>query len=243
MANLLQSSQAKTTEAPDYYKNYLSGLATSATGMMPGGACAPEYVGAQPLQEKAFTQACQGFGAQQGAITTGKQYLGQAAGEDITGAAAPYLKAGTSTSPLSAMTPYAQSAMCTTGYEAGMEPIAKATGLSGLTAASPFLGRAAGTCGACVSSQYVDKATGMNAAQAAQDYLTKAAQSGGINYADPIIQQALKMSGATAASPYRQQAAAKGGACAAQNYLTKGACADITGAASPFIKQAAAKAA
>lgn len=202
MANLLQSSQTKATEAPGYYKDYLSGLATGATKMMPGGACAPEYVGEQPLQTKAFQQACQNFGAQQGAITTGKGYLGQAAGEDITGAASPYLKAGTATSPIAAMQPYAQAAQCFTGYEAGMQPIAQATGLSGLAAASPFLGRAAGSGGACISAQYINKATGLDAATAAQNYLAQAAAKGGLCAASPYLTQATTRSPAEMAQDY-----------------------------------------
>ena len=61
MANLLQSSQNKDTTAPSYYTNYLSNLATQGQAAA-GQAC---YVGAQPLQTKAFGVVCQNFGAQQ----------------------------------------------------------------------------------------------------------------------------------------------------------------------------------
>ena len=101
MANLLQSSQNKETTAPSYYTNYLSNLATQ--GQAAAGQA--DYVGAQPLQTKAFEAVCQNFGAQQPSIATGKSYIGQAAGQDVTGAAAPYLQAGTNASPLCAARP------------------------------------------------------------------------------------------------------------------------------------------
>jgi len=101
MANLLQSSQNKETTAPSYYTNYLSNLATQGQA----AAAQADYVGAQPLQTKAFEAVCQNFGAQQPSIATGKSYIGQAAGQDVTGAAAPYLQAGTNASPLCAARP------------------------------------------------------------------------------------------------------------------------------------------
>lgn len=110
MPNLLQSSQAKTTEAPGYYTDYLTGLARSATGMMPGGACAPQYVGAQPLQQKAFQTVCQNLGAYQPAVATGQQLLGQAGGQDITGAAAPFISQAATSGGLGAAQPYLSAA-------------------------------------------------------------------------------------------------------------------------------------
>lgn len=101
MANLLQSQQVKTTCAPSFYTDYLSNLARSGQQAQQ----AAQYVGAQPLQQKAFEQACQGFGAYKPAFTTGQEYVGQAAGQNITGAAAPYLQAGTTASPLCAARP------------------------------------------------------------------------------------------------------------------------------------------
>ena len=105
MANMLQSAQTQATAAPSFYTDYLSNVASKATGMLPGGACAPQYVGAQPLQEKAFQAACSAVGTYQPFVQSGKQYLGQAAGTDITGAAQPFLQAGTSASPLCAARP------------------------------------------------------------------------------------------------------------------------------------------
>ena len=101
MANLLQSSQTKATEAPSFYTDYLTNLATQGKA----AACQAQYVGAQPLQTQAFQKVCEKFGAAQPAFQTGQQYVGQAAGQNITGAATPYLQAGTSASPLCAARP------------------------------------------------------------------------------------------------------------------------------------------
>ena len=105
MANMLQSSQTQATQAPCFYTNYLSNVASQASNLLPGQPCAPQYVGAQPLQTKAFETACQTAGTFQPSIATGQQYLGQAAGQDITGAAQPFLTAGTTASPLCAAKP------------------------------------------------------------------------------------------------------------------------------------------
>lgn len=101
MANLLQSSQNQATQAPSYYTDYLSGLATK--GQQAAGQA--QFVGAQPLQTEAFCKVATNFGAQQPVFQTGQGYVGQAAGQDVTGAAAPYLQAGTSASPLCAAKP------------------------------------------------------------------------------------------------------------------------------------------
>ena len=198
MANLLQSSQNKQTNAPGYYTDYLSNLASKGQT----AADQAQFVGAQPLQEKAFTQACQNFGNQQAGITAGKGLVGQAATQNITGAAAPYLQAGTGSSPLSAMEPYAKTAMCTTGYEAGQPLVGQGAAMSGLSSANPYLGSAAGTCGACVSGQYVNQATKLNMTGAAQPYLQQAATSGGLSAAQPYLQQATSTSPADMAASY-----------------------------------------
>jgi hypothetical protein len=91
MANLLESSQSQATVAPDFYNNYLSNLAgagkTAATGA--------QYVGAQPLQEKAFQEVGNLPSTYQPTLQAAGQTLGTAAG---------------SASPLSAATPYLQTA-------------------------------------------------------------------------------------------------------------------------------------
>jgi hypothetical protein len=105
MANMLQSSQTQATQAPSFYTNYLSNIANQASGLLPGQPCAPQYVGAQPLQTKAFETVCQNLGAQQGAFQTGQEFVGQAANQNIAGAVSPYLKAGTAVGGLCAAQP------------------------------------------------------------------------------------------------------------------------------------------
>ena len=157
MANMLQSSQTQATNAPSFYTDDLSGLATAGQTAQQQA----QYAGAQPLQTQAFQKVCQNFGAQQPTFQAGQNLLGQAAGQNITGAVSPYLQAatGAGTSPLSAMQPYAQQALSTSGYCAAVPLVGQGAGLSGLTAASPFLGRAAGAGGACASANYVNQAT------------------------------------------------------------------------------------
>jgi len=91
MANLLESSQNTATVAPDFYTNYLSNLAGKGTTAATGA----QYVGAQPLQEKAFQDV--------GNLPSTYQPTLQAAGSTL-GAA------GNVTSPLGAATPYLQTA-------------------------------------------------------------------------------------------------------------------------------------
>lgn len=101
MANLLQSTQVKSTCAPGFYTDYLSDLASRGKAAQEGA----QYVGAQPLQEKAFKTVEENLAAQQPTFEAGKGYLGRAAEQDITGAAAPYLQAATAVSPLCAARP------------------------------------------------------------------------------------------------------------------------------------------
>jgi hypothetical protein len=91
MANLLESSQNTATVAPDFYTNYLSNLAGKGTT----AATNAQYVGAQPLQEKAFQDV--------GNLPATYQPTLQAAGSTL-GAA------GNVASPLGAATPYLQTA-------------------------------------------------------------------------------------------------------------------------------------
>lgn len=111
MANLLQSSQNKTTCVPSFYTNYLTNLATKGTQ----AACGAQYVGAQPLQTQAFQTATENAGAAQPAFQQGMGYLGCAANKNISGAAAPYLSEalGTNTGQLAQcyMSPYISNAI------------------------------------------------------------------------------------------------------------------------------------
>lgn len=107
MANMLQSSQNQATTAPSFYTNYLTNLATK--GQEAAGQA--QFAGAQPLQTEAFCKVAKNFGAQQPSFQTGQGYVGQAAGQDVTGAAAPFLQAGTTASPLCAAKPLICSAV------------------------------------------------------------------------------------------------------------------------------------
>lgn len=92
MANLLESSATTETVAPSYYNNYLSNLATKGTE----AADAAKFVGAQPLQTKAFEQVEGAAGAYEPQLTSASNTLNNAA---------------TSVSPLATGTPYFQSAV------------------------------------------------------------------------------------------------------------------------------------
>ena len=74
MADFLQSSQTTATQAPDYYNNYLSGLATAGNT---AGANA-KYVGAQDLQNQAFANVGQAGTSYQPALTAAQNTMGQA---------------------------------------------------------------------------------------------------------------------------------------------------------------------
>jgi len=108
MANLLQSSATTATQAPSYYTDYLSNLATSGTQ----AAKNAQFVGAQPLQEMAFNQVADKAAAYQPTLTAAEQTLGRAAAtpSPLT-AATPYFQtAGTSPAELARqyMDPYTQ---------------------------------------------------------------------------------------------------------------------------------------
>jgi hypothetical protein len=112
MANeLLQSSANKQTTAPDYYTNYLSNLATS--GQRAGETA--KFIGATPLQTKAFETAGANAGKFQPAFQSGLGVMGCAATKDISGAAAPYLTEAMQMNPgqvaQNYMSPYLTGAM------------------------------------------------------------------------------------------------------------------------------------
>jgi len=152
MTNLLQSSQVQASTAPEYYTNYLSNLAQSGAQAVDRA----RFIGPTASQRMAFQQARQGFGQFQPMITSGQQLLGQAGQQNIVGAGTPFLQAGTAVSGLSAMDPYAQRAGAFTGYEAGVTPIAAATGINVPGAAQGFLQAAAGQSPAELAAQYMN---------------------------------------------------------------------------------------
>ena len=99
---LLDSSATTATTTPQYYTDYISNLASKGTA----AGNAAQYVGAQPLQTQAFGNAATNVGNYQPALANAGTLIGQGAATDITGAANPYLTAGTTTSGLSAADPY-----------------------------------------------------------------------------------------------------------------------------------------
>ena len=108
MPDLTQSSATTSTTTPGYYTDYISNLAKQGTQYGVGGANAPTFVGAQPLQQQAFDTAKSNVGNYQPSLDAAGNLMTQAAGTDITGAANPYLTAGTTTSGLSVANPYLQ---------------------------------------------------------------------------------------------------------------------------------------
>ena len=113
MANLLQSSQTQATTAPQYFTNYLTGLAqagASQAGVNAQGQYDPttgaQYVGAQPLQQQAFQMAGQNVGQFQAPITQAEQLATQAGNTSVTGAAQPYLAGASQSGGLQAAVPY-----------------------------------------------------------------------------------------------------------------------------------------
>jgi hypothetical protein len=104
MADLTQSSQTTATTTPSYYTDYLSNLATKGTA---AGAAVPVAAwDPTALQNKAFTDVNTNVGNYQPGLTTAGQTFTNAGATDITGAADPYLKAGTTTSGLTQANPY-----------------------------------------------------------------------------------------------------------------------------------------
>jgi hypothetical protein len=103
MANLLQSSQTTATTAPGYYTDYLTNLATAGKAAVDPTTGA-QYVGAQPLQEQAFSGVTDAASAYKPTLEAAGTTLGQAAG---------------SGSPLSAASPYLTAASGDVGTAAG----------------------------------------------------------------------------------------------------------------------------
>jgi len=102
MADLTQSYGTTATTTPQFYTDYLNNVAARGTA----GANAAQYVGASPLQQQAFTDVAKNQGNYQPSLTAAGQNYGAAANTDITGAANPYLQAGTQTSGLTQANPY-----------------------------------------------------------------------------------------------------------------------------------------
>ena len=104
MADLTQSSSTVSTAAPSYYTDYLSNLASKGTAA--GAGVSPAAWDPNALQNQAFTGVASNVGNYQPGLTTAGQTFGQAGSTDVTGAANPYLAAGTTTSGLTQANPY-----------------------------------------------------------------------------------------------------------------------------------------
>jgi hypothetical protein len=86
MADMLQSSQVTATTAPSYYTDYLTNLANQGQQAAQGA----QYVGAQPLQQEAFSNVARNVNNYVPALTQAQGTLGQAAGMSPLSAAQPY---------------------------------------------------------------------------------------------------------------------------------------------------------
>ena len=104
MADLTQSSSTVSTAAPSYYTDYLSNLASKGTAA--GAGVSPAAWDPNALQNQAFTGVASNVGNYQPGLTTAGQTFGQAGSTDVTGAANPFLAAGTTTSGLTQANPY-----------------------------------------------------------------------------------------------------------------------------------------
>jgi len=98
MADLTQSSATTATTTPQYYTDYITNLANKGTQYGVGGANAPQFADATPLQQAAFTGEANQVGTYAPALEAAATSLGKAYNTDITGAVNPYLTSGTSSS-------------------------------------------------------------------------------------------------------------------------------------------------
>jgi len=115
MADLTQSSQVVKTEAPAWYTDTMSGLASSGanaanalvdpTTGLPTAAATAAW-SPNTLQTQAFGNVSTNVGNYLPGLNTAATTFGKAGATDISGASNPYLKAGTTTSGLTAANPY-----------------------------------------------------------------------------------------------------------------------------------------
>lgn len=103
MVDFTQSSETTSTTTPTFYTNYLTDLASKGTAA--GAAVDPNAWNATALQNKAFTDVASNVGNYQPSLTAAGSSFNRAGATDISGAANPYLTAGTSTSGLSVAQP------------------------------------------------------------------------------------------------------------------------------------------
>jgi hypothetical protein len=98
MADLTQSSATTSTTTPQYYTDYITNLASAGTKYGVNDKGMPAFADATPLQQAAFQGVANEAGNYLPALGSAATALGKAGATDITGAANPYLQAGTSSS-------------------------------------------------------------------------------------------------------------------------------------------------
>lgn len=103
MTDLTQSSETTSTTTPTFYTNYITDLA--AKGTAAGAAVDPNAWNATGLQNKAFANVASNVGNYKPGLASAGTSFQKAGATDISGAANPYLTAGTSTSGLSVAQP------------------------------------------------------------------------------------------------------------------------------------------
>ena len=110
MADLTQSSSTVETAAPSYYTTYLKDLATeggtAATNAAANVTSPTSAWNPTALQTQAFTDVNANVGNYLPGLATAGQTFTNAGATDITGAANPFLTAGTTTSGLTQANPY-----------------------------------------------------------------------------------------------------------------------------------------
>jgi hypothetical protein len=95
---LTTSSETTATTVPEWYTKYQQDLAAKGAA----GLASAQFVGPTDLQNAAFGAAARNVGNYQPGLDAATSTAGRAAGVDITGAAQPFLTAGTQTSGLDA---------------------------------------------------------------------------------------------------------------------------------------------
>jgi len=110
MPDLTESSQVTATTTPQWYTDSMSNLATNAGSAGDTARNAANVAAWDPtaLQRQAFTDVKSNVGNYQPGLAQAGQSFQQAGNTDISGAANPFLTAGTTTSGLTQANPYLQ---------------------------------------------------------------------------------------------------------------------------------------
>lgn len=219
-----------------------------------------QVAGLSPLQQQAYSniQANQGAWkpAYQAAVS-GMAGLEMAPGQAAS--AQPYLNQQSSTlgsinynAPISAMTPYLNQAISTSGISAAQPYFGSESGLLGginynapTSTLSPYVNQALATSGANAANPYLSQATNLSTINAAQPYLSQASGLNAVSAAQPYMSQAGNINAVNAASPYLNQATNLNTVSSAEPYLSQAASATGQGlsgsslsAAQPYLSQA-----